>query len=82
MLLLISFILEKCAFSITPKPIPGLHVLFLLEPQSLISCVLGGSTRDLAKGLESTVKQYIYAKNPGVSDGPTYSQCLNVSIQT
>lgn len=25
---------------------------------------------------------YIYAKNLGVSDGSTYSQCLKVSIQT
>lgn len=73
---------RKMCFFITPKPIPGLHVLFLLEPQSLISCVIGGSTCDLAKGLESTIKQYNYAKNPVVSDGLTYSQCLNVSIHT
>lgn len=55
---------RKMCFSITPKPIPGLHVLFLLEPQSLISCVLGGSTRDLAKGLGKHSKTIYLCQEP------------------
>lgn len=58
--------LEKCNFQLTTKQMQGHHVFFLLEPQSVISCVMGGEmfvhTKQGAQKNNKTLL-HIYSKN-------------------